>query len=288
MSWRAASTDLGDGWVVAMAIDPQNPNIVYAGTGQDACGWAPSKIFRSEAGGMSWTDTLAEVDCLSSIVVDPRNAGTVYAASRYSGFLLYRGIGLGSGIKKSTDGGMTWNDASSGIPLDWLGLIVTALAIDPGNPRTLFASNCGRDGCKVFKSSDGGAHWIEPRPGIPAFPGNGVAALAVDPRAPGTVYAAIAAPVHGRGGVWKSVDGGANWRNVFPGIVYAVAVNPQNPATVYCGTNDGLARSADGGENWTMIPGRLGPVTVLALDPQDPDAVYAGGSGGLFSIRIEQ
>jgi hypothetical protein len=67
-----------------------------------------------------------------------------------------------------------------------------------------------------------------------------------------------------------------------------LAINPQNPATVYLGTGDGLARSADGGENWTMIPGRIGPVTVLALDPQDPDTVYAGGAGGLFLIRIEQ
>jgi photosystem II stability/assembly factor-like uncharacterized protein len=270
-----------------MAIDLQNPSIVYAGTGQDECGWDPSKIFRSEDGGMSWTDTLAEVDCLSSIVIDPRIAGTVYAASLYSGFLLYRGIGLGSGIKKSTDGGVTWNDASSGIPLDWLGLIVTALAIDSGNPRTLFANNCGRDGCKVFKSSDGGAHWVEMKPGIPLL-NYVVNAFAVNPQTPSTVYAAIAAPVNGRGGVWKSVDGGANWRNVFPGIVYALAVDPQNPATVYCGTEDGLARSADGGENWTMVPGGPGRVTVLALDPQDPDSVYAGGFAGLFSIRIDQ
>jgi hypothetical protein len=75
---------------------------------------------------------------------------------------------------------------------------------------------------------------------------------------------------------------------VFPGIVYAVAVDPQNPATVYCGTDDGLARSADGGENWTIIPGGPGRVTVLALHPQDPETVYAAGQGGLFAIRFNE
>jgi len=97
------------------------------------------------------------------------------------------------------------------------------------------------------------------------------------------VYAATA-PEYVAGGLWKSIDGGANWRNVFPATVYAVAINPRNPATIYAGTDDGLERSTDGGENWTMIPGGPGRVTVLALDPQDPTTVYAGGQGGLFAM----
>jgi hypothetical protein len=55
---------------------------------------------------------------------------------------------------------------------------------------------------------------------------------------------------------------------------------------IYAGVDNGLARSTDGGENWTMMPPGPGLVSVLALDPQDPNTVYAGGPGGLFAIRF--
>ena len=77
---------------------------------------------------------------------------------------------------------------------------------------------------------------------------------------------------------------------MFPANVYAVAINPQNPATIYFGTDNGLARITDGGENWTLITGGPGRVSVLTLDAQDPntvyDTVYPGGQGGLFAIRF--
>ena len=55
---------------------------------------------------------------------------------------------------------------------------------------------------------------------------------------------------------------------------------------VYWGTDNGIAKSTDGGENWTLISGGPGRVRLLALDPQEPDTVYAGGPGGLFAISF--
>jgi len=284
MSWLTAA---GIGWVVALAIDPQNPSIVYAGTGDDECLLA--RIFQSTDGGKSWMESWASPgDCLSAIVTDPRTTRTVYAAS------------LDYGVIKSTDGGSTWNAMSSGLP----GIpgttngapAATALAIDPRNTRTLFAGLAGTElfdyatetfGPGIFKSTDGGANWVGASTGIPAFYRYEplVTALAVDPQTPSTVYAAMSL-YNAAGGLWKTIDGGAHWRNVFPANVYAVAINPRSPAMIYAGVDSGLARSTDGGEHWTMMPPGPGRASVLALDPQDRNTVYAGGAGGLFAISF--
>jgi photosystem II stability/assembly factor-like uncharacterized protein len=280
MSWLASGTGLdSDGAPVALAINPQNPSIVYAGTLEWGleCGFGTNiGIFQSVDGGMSWTDSESGIGCVSAMEIDPRTTGTVYAGSWYSG-----------GVYKSTDGGRSWNAASSGLASSSdFGPSVTALTIDP-QTGTLFAGANG-----IFKSTDG-AHWIAVNSGIPAFIVSGwhnVAALAVDPQTPNNVYAAMAlvyapaAPPNATGGLWKSTDGGANWIKVLSANVYAVAINPQKPATIYAGTDNGLAQSTDGGENWTMLPPGPGRVRVLALDPQDPTTVYAGGPGGLFAM----
>jgi len=280
MSWVEASTDFGN-WFSALAIDPQNPTTVYAGTGDVECGVGTSRgIFQSVDEGTSWVDTQAGFGCISAIVIDPQKAGTLYAGSWYNG-----------GVNKSTDGGRSWISVSSGLmSITLFGPSVTALAIDPQSTGTLFAGANG-----IFKSTDGGAHWLGANAGIPEFLVDGwhnVTALAIDPQTPGTVYAAMAfvygptAPLNAAGGLWKSVDGGALWSNVFAANVYAVAIDPQTPATIYAGTDNGLARSLDGGASWSMLPPAPGRVRVLALDPQNPDTVYAGGSGGLFAINL--
>jgi photosystem II stability/assembly factor-like uncharacterized protein len=271
MSWLTPATDLSYNSVETLAIDPHNSNIVYAGTGIAGCSPPTNKgIFESVDGGKSWIDTKSGIGCLSAIVIDPRTAGTVYAGSWFTG-----------GVNKSTDGGRSWNAVSSGLPLDTsFGPRTTALAIDPQNTGTLYSG-----GNAVLKTTDGGANWAGADSGIPITPYPNVTALAVDPQTSGTVYAATANQISG-GGLWKSTDGGANWRIVFPAAVYALAINPQNPATIYAGADDGLERSTDGGQNWTLIPGGPGRATVLALDPQDPNTVYAGGQGGLFAISF--
>jgi photosystem II stability/assembly factor-like uncharacterized protein len=117
-------------------------------------------------------------------------------------------------------------------------------------------------------------------------------ALAINPRAPGTVYAG------GFGGrVFKTVDRGDHWVErrigasvyrvtvllVDPGDSSVPALDHQPPALYAGASGGGVFRSLDGGETWERLVG-LGDVTVyaLVLDPRVPHTLYAGTGDGLY------
>src|SRR6266850_2477863 len=157
------------------------------------------------------------------------------------------------------------------------GVMVTALAIDPLTPTTLYAGTAGG----VFKSMDGGASWS-------AIGLINVSALAIDPLTPTTVYAGIGTFDMGAlGGVFKSTDGGVSWNATgsLTGIVWSLAIDPLTPTTVYAGTLGydsfdtepgslgGVYKSTDGGASWSR---GLSNVSALAIDPLTPNTLYAG------------
>ena len=121
------------------------------------------------------------------------------------------------------------------------GGLIRALAIDPGTPGTLYAAT---NGTGLFKSTDAGITWRPANAGLPdggvydpdlgAF--NGVAALAIDPRTPSTLYAGTDSV-----GVFKSTDAGDTWISADTGLpdgysVAALAIDPHTPSTLYAGT----------------------------------------------------
>src|SRR5262249_6560676 len=107
------------GKVQALAIDPQNPDIAYAGT--------RTGMFKTTNGGISWSGMDSAIVALS-FAIDPRTAGTVYAG--------------GYGVFKSTDGGTNWTAPDSTWPSYSTGqyVRVNALPIDPQNPTTLYSA----------------------------------------------------------------------------------------------------------------------------------------------------
>jgi len=143
---------------------------------------------------------------------------------------------------------------------------VSALAIDPQTPTTLYAVTGG-----VFKSTDGGSSWTSANAGLS---GPGPQSLVIDPTTPSTLYAGTAA------GAFKSTDGAGSWRS--SGLAFAriftLAVDPQTPTTIYAGTGGGSAggvwKSTNGGANWSPT-GPVGRVRALAIDPQTPTTLYA-------------
>src|SRR5215471_1277804 len=159
---------------------------------------------------------------------------------------------------------------------------VAALAVDARNPSTIYA---GTKGSGVFKSANGGQHWTYIGVSV-------VAALAIDPSTPATIYAGTLNPRVGgpTGAIFKSSDGGGSWTAVDVGLgddasVFALAIDPLSPATVYAGTQSGgVFKSSNGGGVWTAINAgmtELAPsIFALAIDPSAPATVYAGTQGG--------
>src|SRR2546425_9241549 len=131
----------------ALAIDPQTPPTLYAGTGGDG-------IFKSTDGGGNWSavntglTTLYGSIWVNALGIDPQTPTTLYA-----------GTG-GGGIFKSTDGGANWRAANTGLTTLYGAIWVIALAIDPQTPRTLYAG-----GSRGVKSTAGGGSGTGGRPG---------------------------------------------------------------------------------------------------------------------------
>ena len=180
-----------------ITIDPNNPNIVWVGTGENVSGrhvgWGDG-IYKSMDGGQSWTNMgLDGTDHIGKILVDPRQSNTIFVAAE--GPLWSSG---GSrGLYKSTDGGLSWNtvltiDENTGI---------TDLEFDPSNPDIIYAAAyerrrktwsllAGGSHSGIYRSNDNGETWERLQAGLPKGD-MGKIGLAVKAADPNRVYATI-------------------------------------------------------------------------------------------------
>jgi photosystem II stability/assembly factor-like uncharacterized protein len=116
--------------------------------------------------------------------------------------------------------------------------------------------------------------------------GGSVLGLAVDPLAPGMLYAA-----GGGGGLYKTLDGGQSWHHsdaaLLPNSVLQVAVDPVAPSTVYAATAKGVWRSGDGGTTWRPAGGALANayVTCIAIAPRAHQTLYAGSGNQVWKSQ---
>jgi photosystem II stability/assembly factor-like uncharacterized protein len=126
-------------------------------------------------------------------------------------------------------------------------------------------------------------------------PPSPVVGLAIDPRNPGTLYAAT----NGMG-VFKSTDRAGSWSPINQGLaatsVYASAIDPQSPGMIYAETSAGIFKTTDGGKNWSSSNSGLPPLgdpsllplpaaTSIAIDPLTPSTLYAGIIGSLGNAQ---
>src|SRR5215831_18298640 len=129
---RAVSSDAAVGSITTLAIDPDNPATIYAGTGGGG-------VFKSTNGGDNWSATALTNSGVNALVIDPGAPSTLYAAANGT-------------VYKSTNGGASWNATGP------TGFGVYSLAIDPATPTTPTTLYAGSNGA-VLTSADGGASW---------------------------------------------------------------------------------------------------------------------------------
>lgn len=204
-----ASNSAFMGGVAPLVIDPVNPQTLYIGTfigwDQTVAGAAnptiANSVFKSTDGGANWTlrsvglptyagPGTSQQDVLA-LAINPTNPLVLYA-----GVTNFSGASVSGHVYKSTDGAMTWNEASTGIA----GQDVRALFIDPADATgdTIYAGT-GGDGANpggVYRSVDGGATWNSLSIGLPAYAST---ALAMPPRAVGAPARILAGT---NSGVW--------------------------------------------------------------------------------------
>src|SRR3989442_1234171 len=261
------------GSISALAVDPQTPTTLYAGT-------TSAGVFKSIDGGTHWRAVNAGLGATSvrALAIDPQTPTALYAAF------------WGGGVFKSTDGGANWSNISSGLidPYGDRGSAIPAMAINPHTPTTLYAGTTQG----VFKSTDGGNSWSAANVGLSA---TSVLALDIDPQASIALYAGTSgsglgvldASISG-GGVFKSTNGGGGWSPVNTGLiataVSSVALYPQDPRTIYAGTSDRIFKSSDCGSSWSAV--NIGPSPdasrEMAIDPQTLSTLYASTYTKLF------
>ena len=224
-------------------VDPRTPFAVYAG------GIGPT--FKTVDGGTNWTPL--NVNDVSAIAAHP-NGGAAFAGT------------LTRGVLRTTDAFGTWVPVNRGLR----GSIARAVLADAGQPANVFAATDG----SFSVSSDGGGTWTETAIDFDVF------SLTRDPQVPTTLYAA------GLNGARKSVDSGTKWTTVgtvatVASAPLAVAVAPDDPATVYLGTESaGVLKSTDGGLN--VAPTSLAGAWIwsLATDATSAGTVYATTMNG--------
>ena len=207
------------------------------------------------------------------------------------------------GIWKSTDYGRTWDPIFDGQDTGSIG----ALAVAPSDPNILYAGS-GEGlrrpdlsvGDGIYKSTDAGATWTH----LGLRDGMQIGAIAIDPRNPDRVFAAVLGHPYGANeerGLYRSTDGGQSWQKVLGKDdqdtgAETVLIDPRNPNVVYAAlwasrnppwrlrdilqlfANGGLYKSTDGGTTWTQLLGaprlNIGRIG-LAIAPSDSQRLYA-------------
>ncbi len=294
--WTPLFDDQPVAAIGALALDPANPDVVWAGTGEanprnDVI--PGNGLYVSRDGGKTWAlSGLQGTASIAKILVDPRNPRSIVVAALGDAFA----DSTKRGIYRSTDGGLTWTrtlylgPSSGGCDL----------ASSPRAPNVIFAcmwqyrrtgwsSNSGGPDDGIFRSTDGGATWQKLQGhGLPTDT-VGRIGLAVAPSDPHRVYAVIESS---QGRMWRSDDGGESWQlissdsniNQRPFYFSRLYVDPTNEDHLWSDSVH-LVVSNDGGKTWKKTGERIHGDHHAMWISQDGKRIIEGNDGGVAFSR---
>ena len=284
------------GSIGAIAIAPSSPTTLYVGTGEADMRSDIAQgdgMYRSTDGGAHWRQVgLTDSRQIARILVDPSDPDLVYVAALGHPY----GPNAERGVFRSRDGGRHWTkilyeNADTG---------AVDLAFKPGDPKTIYAAlwqtrrppwstypPSNGPGSGLYISHDGGDHWSRVTGhGFLASPGR--IGLAVSAASPDRVYA-LADGAWGQGGLYRSDDGGVNWRHVSadPRIFgrgwyfCAPTADPKNADRLYV-MNTIVLESKDGGAHFSALKGDPtgDDFHVLWIDPMNTGRQILGSDQG--------
>jgi photosystem II stability/assembly factor-like uncharacterized protein len=279
--------------VGALAVDPQNPSVVWVGTGEANVRNDVSfgdGVWKSTDAGQHWTHVgLDHTFQISQIVVNPLHPDTVLVAAMGSPWQ----DSADRGVYRTTDGGKTWQKVLYKGP----DVGISDMAINPKNPEIVFAATYhfrrtpwgyseGGPEDAIYKSTDGGGTWKRLRGhGLPEEPVTRIG-LAVAPSSPNVVYAVMGS---NEGVLWRSDDAGGHWTLVSknqevdsrPFYFSHLAVDTKNPDHVFAISNN-LEESTDGGHTFHQIAKSIHvDYHAMWIDPAGSGRMMVGEDGGI-------
>jgi photosystem II stability/assembly factor-like uncharacterized protein len=253
-TWTHLGLDAGQ-QMGGLAVDPHDADRVFVAVLGHPYGPNPERgVYRSTDGGKHWEKVLYKDENTGAVqvTIDPVNPQIVYAdlwAGRQGPWENGAWNGPNSGLFKSTDGGSTWRQLTSGLPTPAQGLSRIGFCIAASDPTRLYATvEAGANG-GIYRSDDAGESWKKLN-SDQRFWGRGddFAEIKADPKNKDIVYTADVV-------VWKSSDGGMSW-NAYRGApggddYHRLWINPDNPRILLIACDQGAIVTVNGGQTFS-------------------------------------
>ncbi len=277
-TWTPLTDSLPINAIGAIALDPTDDDIVYAGSGEANFAnhsFYGEGLYVSTDGGDTWSILAADAFAgrtFSRIAISHADPLVMFASIMPAGGFPARNAAKGHpqaedpvGVYRSTDGGTNWTLLAGGLPAT----AASDVWIDPSDATIVFAAIgdiYGPAENGIYRSLNGGDSWAKLSFGGLPTTNNGRISMAIAPSDPLRIYAMITNPASSTGGgastkgVYRSDDGGNTWTSRSPGNIQStygwylstVLVDPVNPNIVFAGGLT-LVRSTNGGTSWSTI-----------------------------------